>query len=218
MKPLKALAVVGFFVGAMASSQAQIVHLKLETTAWFRGEYVNTDILFYPGTPLSIDIYYEADLPDVDPTGEYGVFDTPKNGRNGFRLEVAGLTIQRSLDRIYRWGDTSLLFITHPDGFEYGEFMISFWGELGSPHELPIGGFPPLSPVAYTSYFFVGPDIGGNTGPNAAQNFGEIRFGPEFTSLTVEIVPVPEPSAYGAAALALLAGLVAHRRWRKRAA
>ncbi len=216
MKSLKALAVVGFFVGAVASASAQIVHLKLETTATFYGEYVSTVTPFYPNTPLSLEIYYEATLPNV-PGEEYGWFEPPKNGKNGFRLEVGKIKFERPLDRIRNFGGL-LIFedLWNPEiRWENGEFLIPFDGEFAS-FELPSGDFPPIGGDVPGSFFFIGPDLVGNTGPNARYNYGSIRFGPNFTLVSVEIVPVPEPSTYGAAALALLAGLVAHRRRQNR--
>jgi hypothetical protein len=186
---------------------AQLVHVTLE------GDLIihRHDFPWLPVTgvsgplPFRIDASYDAALPvssDEAPPGKVLFF--PENGIPGqefqIRFDDVNWTVPlRQIDQ-GKGGDFELFFY---DRFSFIHPVIHFGeGALGNIDRLIRPTFPPLSPdgsrVGDLEGFMIG--IGDINGP--------------ITSVHAEFAPVPEPSAFAVASVALLIGAVFFRRRR----
>lgn len=223
MRYLKILLTALLVSGTAAATNGQIIHLRIESTAGFYGEYVTTPYHNFD-EPLTVDVYYNPGLTEVaNPWGE-GAYYTPTDPNNNFfRVRTAGVDVRGQLDSILVT-DYGMWFRSTDSPHAYDAFnLLLAWVSPPSSYALPSITFPEVDPHTYQEgadpLFFGGPKVFGNSGPEAQYNWGTL-YRTSGLTLETEVVPrmsispVPEPATYGWAAAVVLVGVVCWRRRR----
>lgn len=221
LPPLRAFALLA---GLAAPLCGQIMHLHVESTAGFHGEYVTTPY-HNLGDPLTVDVYYNPALAPVENPWGDGAYYTPLDANNNFfRVQTTGVDVRGRLDSIWM-SDYGVWFRStdSPNAFNAFNLLLA-WVTPPSSYALPSSTFPEVDPHTYQEgadpLFFGGPKVFGNSGPEAQYNWGTL-YRTSGLTLETEVVPrmtmspVPEPATYGWAAAIVLVSVVCWRRRRE---
>lgn len=196
--------------GGFASSlPAQLIDLSFDVGTRFRQDYVNTDhyFLFREGVahfdlrfdgrqPVAGNDYVKIRVTDTDGGlvfSEHRALDRVDHSEYG---HVFTFTQQRNTGPVDRRFYENLwleMTIGEPWVDEFGELM---------PPDIQINSYSELYVYGWTPMIqYVPPGHG-----------GEFNFDESPTNVVYRLVPVPEPSTYGLAALAMLGALAVWRR------
>ena len=210
------LALLGLSVGAVASVRAQLMDLSFDADVRFRNDFVNTEFYFwlpedstahfdfrFNPQPLSAgDDFVRIRV--TDPVGEVifneqRALDHVAVSGEEYKWYTFNFTEQKSdgpNDRRF-YESLSLDLLVGPSWVNENGVVIPPDVEIDFLSELYVYGWSPM--IQY-----VPPGHGGT-----------FRFSENATNVSLEFVPVPEPSTYGLTALALLVGVVGCKRWRR---
>ena len=203
---------------ALAPARAQLVHLSFEAEAENGSYRLSGDRqLFYPWDtggrgrlpgPLRLDIYYDLSSPraSADESGVgYGPLDPT---RNFLRVRLDDPRVGKPFDIIRPlegiFVQESALFtsslVQDSSGYAEFEFSMGFVAPISDAFALPAPPFPNFDPAAGPRLFLQGDatlfDLEGLAEGSLSAAFDAVR-----AEIVQDFTPVPEPSAYGLAAI-----------------
>lgn len=219
---LAPLSVLILFAGVLAlPADAQLVHLSLharESTLFLSGDNQadypwDTHGYLFAERPVTLDIYYDAAQTKLVPDPVVGWYRPSDAAHNYWHLHCDDDTLgehfdfTRPLSDLFAYDqglDCSWNHFTD-DANEYLYLSISFLPPLAGHGSLPVPPLPGFDP-----------DFGARLEVDGSlfdlPGLAQAQLLVQFDSMRAELVPVPEPSAYGAAAALALAGLILRRR------
>ena len=224
------LRILLLLAGLAAPLCGQIMHLHVEASVSFRGEYVTTYPFILPDShaPATVDVYYD---PALEPTDSWNDDWKPDDAANNFfRVQVNSIDVdvRGALTSILSWGN-SLWFESENYPNAGNSFTLHLgWSPTLAIDGLPAGTFPEYDPeYSYQDgadpLIHAGPKVFKASGYDTRYNWGDLDIY-SIDSVDSEVVPrmsmspVPEPSTYAGAAVALLLAVVGLGRCRARRA
>ncbi len=209
MKPLRLLSCLAIFGGALAASSfAQLVHIAFTEGDYnnmvFRANDINVPWNHTGGYISRFDVWYDVNNP-TDPTRNLW-------RANVFVYQLGNFEIIRPHDGPSFDGNYLTLIHDQPAPYESMDLFIEVLDNVSPGPGLPV---PPFS-IGSQSLF-----LGGGQSFYPVPDFGEGYGNGAFGRATVREVdsvvlyPVPEPSTYGLAAIAVLGAAVVWTRRRR---
>lgn len=208
---IRRLILAGIALMAASLAQAQLVHVAFtqpDNLVIFTADSASVPWNLAAGTVDRLDLYYDPATATGDGAGGYTFADP---SRNFWRLRVSGelgaFTVRRALTGLTVF-DTGLTFthLTDSPGPEFFDFTAGFAGTISVNLALPTTSLPPLLPpleVGGTSFVFQAGQSFFPV-PHLADAVGYGGFGEASLHLEGPLAPVPEPSTYAFAAMALM--------------
>jgi len=195
---------------ALSPAVAQLIHISVDNPEGFLR--FKTDDASIPwntsgGFITQLDLTYNSQE-------KVGALDP---GRNYWRMRVENPSLGRNftITQPFHWVNASeqaLVFATYtstPTMFVEAELRLVFDSSIPTDGSLPQFPLPPLGTTEYTeSQFRFWSGHEPFNVPHLAETYGEA----DIESITVTMTPIPEPSVYGLAALAMMGVAVGLRR------
>jgi hypothetical protein len=207
-------AALGLLTAHCASAQVVALQLNGRVLDRFGGDDWTNNASSGIGAPAVVEINYSTGLSPSpsgpgSPIAEY----VATGSASGWRLRFASLDVTADLERVVV-GDTQLWFEAFlPDTLTTLSVELRFMSDISAQLSLPTGPLPPLvarapqggiSGYVSTVYF----DTSGLQGYDS----GSLVLGIDSVSVMPTATPIPEPSAYGFGAFAVIATVLIFRR------